>query len=155
MRKNNQKGMSIVEVLGTLAIVTVMSVLIVSFYTKVSTKATFKRTEFLLEDIRGKINSIYIDGNYSTLTLDNLNDELEGQELIKAKHPFGGDVALCGSSDGFNIRLSDLTLEEATKLEALGEGDLEKVSDDVYRIIAYKSNSKAKDYDNTRFCNNF
>lgn len=155
MRKNSQKGMSIVEVLGTLTIVTVMSVLIVSFYTKVSEKATYKRTEFLLEDIRGKIESIYISGDYSNLSLTNINNELEGQELIKAKHPFGGDMVLCGTSSGYNIVLEGLELDKATKLETLGEGSIEIIDADadIYRIVGYKANSKAKAFDNTTYCN--
>ncbi len=153
--KTNQIGRSMVEMLGVLAIIGVLSVGAIAGYSKAMMKYKINKTIDEISNIVANIRTVF-NGNYEGLDsynnpniLKNLNivpeNMWQGTELVNA---FGGKVIYGNIIDAFYIEYqglsSDICVRLATQGWAIDGGFLVVgACGDVYKFCDYASVTEA------------
>ena len=119
--KNEQTGRSMIEMLGVLAIVGVLSVGGIAGYSKAMAKFKIGKTQDQIMNIVNNIRTLYgAEPNYAGLNVTTLisaniapKDMIRGAELVNA---FGGTVTIApagsvANMEGFGIAFHDLPKE--------------------------------------------
>lgn len=119
--KNEQTGRSMVEMLGVLAIVGVLSVGGITGYTKAMAKFKIGKTQDQIMNVINNVRSLYgTESSYDGLSDDTMiaaniapKDMIRGTILVNA---FGGQVAVApagtaGNNEGFVVELNHLPSE--------------------------------------------
>ena len=127
MCKNNQVGRSMVEMLGVLAIIGVLSVGGIAAYSKAMEKYNFNKLRDQFFQIVHNITTAASSGhNVTQLANNNVIDTLNilPQEMGKAadcRHALGGGCLLTGGGDGtiFTVRFKDLETKPCAELATL------------------------------------
>lgn len=135
---SNQRGRSMIEMLGVLAIVGVLSVAGIAGYSKAMAKYKTNKVMDQINSIATNVRTIFsAQGNYKGLdTKTAYNLGIYPEEMAKdctnsscsPKHAFGGSISLSGNGDVFNISIFNISKESCAALVTADWGSASNMS---------------------------
>lgn len=167
----NQSGRSMIEMLGVLAIIGVLSVGGIAGYSKAMTKFKINKTMQQITEIATNIRTLYAQqkdfnglNNTMAIQMGVVPDELATGSgtsysykgpVQKISHAFGGDIFITydwAEDNGFGIELTNLTKESCIALASADWGTTDS-SGVIGIIIGYASDPGSHIYTSTSIFN--
>ena len=137
MNRNNELGRSMVEILGVLAIVGMVSMSIGKLISSMHDRYRISRVTQQITDLRKSISNRYTAyGDYTVIkTADIIADKILPGDMVegnKVFHSFNGEVIFAGTQDTYEITFKNLPQNACLELSLMnwqfnGDSDLYKI----------------------------